>query len=234
MEERLKELQGAQSGKNAKARSRALELGALRLPQGRQGVETDMVPPDEAASFIDPMFGVINESGFTGSGNPMMMGGVLPDKRLSEATRRIEALMEERPEPTEAMAPQKPRRKPVLPGRPRRNDPPVAEIAVPKRGKKVAIPEDMGVEDDSMEGSGMEGAKAYMEKTYPKNPKFKPSESAKGAGRQIGGKASCSATIGGASASDKRKARGQAVSRLMKEKGMTLGQASAYIKKNGY
>ena len=39
---------------------------------------------------------------------------------------------------------------------------------------------------------------------------------------------------GGSVASDARKARGQAVSRLMKEKGMSLGEASRYVKENGF
>ena len=37
-----------------------------------------------------------------------------------------------------------------------------------------------------------------------------------------------------ASAFDARRARGQAVSRLMKEKGMSLGEASRYVKEHGY
>ena len=37
-----------------------------------------------------------------------------------------------------------------------------------------------------------------------------------------------------ASASDARRRRGAAVSKLMKEKGMTLGEASKYIKQHGY
>ena len=52
-------------------------------------------------------------------------------------------------------------------------------------------------------------------------------------GRSSGGRSSGgSAVIGGSAAGDKRKVRGQMVSKLMKEKGMTLGQASKHIKEN--
>lgn len=42
------------------------------------------------------------------------------------------------------------------------------------------------------------------------------------------------AGAGATGAGDARKARGQAVSRLMKEKGMSLGEASRYVKENGF
>ena len=52
-------------------------------------------------------------------------------------------------------------------------------------------------------------------------------------GRSSGGRSSGgSAVIGGSAAGDKRKVRGQMVSKLMKEQKMTLGQASAHIKAN--
>jgi len=49
-------------------------------------------------------------------------------------------------------------------------------------------------------------------------------------GAQTGGASTGGASTGGG---DARKRRGQMVSRLMREKGMTLGQASKYIKENG-
>lgn len=53
-------------------------------------------------------------------------------------------------------------------------------------------------------------------------------------GGKVGGRSSGGRNSGGAStaSTDKRKERGQMVSKLMREKGMTLGQASAYIKAN--
>jgi hypothetical protein len=50
-------------------------------------------------------------------------------------------------------------------------------------------------------------------------------------GRSSGGKMSAGRSSGG-SATDKRKIRGQMVSKLMKQEGMTLGQASKHIKAN--
>ena len=55
----------------------------------------------------------------------------------------------------------------------------------------------------------------------------------KSGGRSSGGRSSGgSAVIGGSAAGDKRKVRGQMVSKLMKEHKMTLGQASKHIKEN--
>ena len=55
----------------------------------------------------------------------------------------------------------------------------------------------------------------------------------KSGGRSSGGRSSGgSAVIGGSAAGDKRKVRGQMVSKLMKEQKMTLGQASKHIKEN--
>jgi hypothetical protein len=51
---------------------------------------------------------------------------------------------------------------------------------------------------------------------------------------QTGGRRRGGAQTGGAmTGGDARKARGQMVSRLMREKGMSLGEASRYIKQNG-
>lgn len=57
-----------------------------------------------------------------------------------------------------------------------------------------------------------------------------------GAGKCKGGKEQTDLMDSGAMGSgmNARKARGQAVSRLMKEKGMSLGEASRYVKENGY
>jgi len=51
-------------------------------------------------------------------------------------------------------------------------------------------------------------------------------------GRSSGGRSSGGSAAIGGSAGDKRKVRGQMVSKLMKEKGLSLGQASAHIKAN--
>lgn len=49
-------------------------------------------------------------------------------------------------------------------------------------------------------------------------------------GRSSGGRLSAGRSSGGSASTDKRKIRGQMVSKLMKQDGMTLGQASRHIK----
>jgi hypothetical protein len=51
-------------------------------------------------------------------------------------------------------------------------------------------------------------------------------------GGKVGGRSSGGKSSGG-SATDKRKIRGAAVSKLMKEKGLSLGAASKYVKEHG-
>ncbi len=85
-----------------------------------------------------------------------------------------------------------------------------------KKPKQKRVPVDLIEESKPavMEGSGRSGG-------------------ARSGGRTSGGGRSGGCTSGGARSGGSKAARGQMVSRLMKEKGMSLGEASKYIKEHG-
>lgn len=92
-------------------------------------------------------------------------------------------------------------------------------------GKKVCMPKKKYVkEHQKLIGMLNEGSKKMASEANEQAMEMKQ----RGMGRAGAGGYS------GAGASDARKRRGQAVSRLMKEKGMSLGEASKYIKEHGY
>jgi hypothetical protein len=101
-------------------------------------------------------------------------------------------------------------------------------LNVSKKIVRIGVPAMVGVGTTLEAGpaAGLAAARASSELTN-----LITGGKSKVGGRSSGGRSSGgSAVIGGSAATDRRKTRGQMVSKLMREKQMTLGQASAHIK----
>lgn len=220
MEERFAELQRNRSKKLAKAEERALEMNDLRRHQPNELVAS--VPMEGGASGLSRVSGCSEKSqksqkrgGFFGS----LLASIAAPLAIS-AIRKVTGLGKKKMKGgiyTDAQF-----------GKINEPKPMNAEQALGV-AKQQPMAQDMTPAPARRIGSGYGKKQMAMEVAHMEG------KGRAGAGRAGAGSTGAgSAGAGSTGAGDKRKARGAAVSKLMKEQGMSLPQASSYLKQNGY
>jgi hypothetical protein len=216
MEEHLMDIARAQKSKLAKGQQRAMELDALRPEQGSQ--ELDALPSPRGGGMAAALKRVTGIK--KGGARPVMPTGALVGGANGNASFTDDQFGKVN----------EPLVKNMLSGGAKYGQ---------MLGEHIMKQKGAGFHDDFSKGfmsvlTRHAPAVKEVTATPPSHPTHQSDVTVKPLARGGRKMMGCPPVSGAGAASDKRKARGAAVSKLMKEKGMTLGEASRHIKQHGF